>query len=183
MRKTAFIILLILTVFMGAIVHGNVKNQITNNNSPKQIPTANDKLTIEDFTINNGIKLGQTVKEVKKILGNPGKIKIEKSGGTATWTVYSYPTITIGFNNFDNTVDYYNFEKKGLRTFRGVEIGDSEEKVIQAYSDSTKWDNNCYVYQLSIYNPKEYVETVYSIAFYVDKDGQVDKVVVNFARD
>jgi hypothetical protein len=86
-----------------------------------------DKLQIEDFQI-GGIKLEQSILDIQKsTLGKPTRKYSDRKNEFET---YEYPGLKIEFNIITKHIVWIMSERKDLKTFRGISVGDKEEEVI-----------------------------------------------------
>jgi hypothetical protein len=98
------------------------------NNEINQKLTAKDKLRIEDFII-GGIYINQPIEEVIEILGKPIKIQVIPDGFKGSDEIIHYfPDITIITSERRKRVFQIKIDNKGIRTFRGIAVGDHERK-------------------------------------------------------
>ena len=100
--------------------------------------TSKNELRKEDFQI-NGIKLGEPISEIRKILGEPKKVASDKK----KIIYFYYPQLTIksffSEASTNRTIDYLLITNKSIKTFRGVSIGNNEKEVIYRYGKTTKF--------------------------------------------
>ena len=139
-------------------------------------------MIIDDFQIGE-IKLGLPISEVINILGKPYDEKLIPHQSDSKWDYveFHYEGITIGyFKYFEHITDMMIVTAPGLKTPRGIEVGDKEEEVIARYGETRKFDDTEIIYQLRV--PGEIFDDIYSISFFVN-DGYVTKIMICFAAD
>lgn len=94
--------------------------------------TSKDSLRVEDFKIMK-IYLGQPISEALLILGKPAKIKKDNIEQT-TETLYYYPQLFISSSSdLADKVNYISIKIKGIKTFRGIEVGDDLKTIYNKY--------------------------------------------------
>ncbi|NLW49065.1 MAG: hypothetical protein GXY86_17255 [Firmicutes bacterium] len=137
--------------------------------------TAQDPLILEDFII-DGIELREPMSNVLERLGQPEKIT-----KTEDAIYYYYSNLTIesllikGPEGIINKVDCVLISEKDIQSFRGIRIGDKEEKVIYRYGEIKKNDNRL-IYEKGIGT------LIYAISFEIDA-GLVKEIATYNAID
>lgn len=173
----SFIILfLVLTFYIIGIRATTSKNEKLLKENTNLNLTSKDELQIEDFQI-GGMKLEQSISQVEKVLGKPKKKYESKKNEFET---YEYDGIEIEFGIKSKNILYIVVERKGLKTFRGISVGDKEANVIHRYGKTEKLNGEDLNYQM--YVSRDYLDYNYALNFTI-KDKKVAKIMVYFAGD
>ena len=132
----------------------------------------NLQLVDSDFNVEN-IYLGQPISKALSILGKPVKIK-KASINDECKKYYYFPQMTIGESRFYiNKVGYICIFKKGIKTFRGLEIGDNESDVINRYGKVVKsFDSLSY--------EKDYEPAYTKGISFVISEGKIKEIIISF---
>lgn len=141
LRKISLIlILIILGVLICVICNLSTFGSVDNNEINQKL-TAKDKLRIEDFII-GGIYINQPIEEVIEILGKPIKIQVIPDGFKGSDEIIHYfPDITIITSERRKRVFQIKIDNKGIRTFRGIAVGDHERDVYYYYGMTKKYED------------------------------------------
>lgn len=167
MRKSIIVIMAIgaFIIHFTPIVNGTQKTYLS----------AKDSLRVDDFKI-MGLYLGQPITEALKTLGKPQKVETAKITGECE-RYYYYPQIRIGASRvLSKKVGYISITKKSIKTFRGIEIGSSENEVIKCYG-KTAQEFNSLIYEKE-YDPS-YSGYSLGIRFVIEK-GKVKEIIISF---
>lgn len=99
-------------------------------------------VTEQDFVI-AGVKLGQSIKPVLKVLGKPVKTR----AGTAQESMsmyYHYKDFIIG--SIDGLLGHFHFWKVGLKTYRGIGVGDKASLIYERYPKEALSEGNGHIF-------------------------------------
>lgn len=104
--------------------------------------TAKDKLCDRDFEI-AGIRLGGVISKVTTILGKPDKIE-KASDNSYFGEDYIYRDLLISSFKGTQEICLIIVNRKGLKTYRGIELGSSKKDVIARYGEADEHDNRLF---------------------------------------
>lgn len=96
----------------------------------------------QDFLI-AGVKLGQPIEPVLKVLGKPFKTR----AGTAQESMskyYQYEDFIIG--SIDGLLGHFHFWKAGLKTPRGIGVGDKAKLIYERYPKKALSEGNGHIF-------------------------------------
>lgn len=174
LRKIPLIlVLIILGVLICVKCNLNTFGSVDNNEINQKL-TAKDKLQIEDFII-GGIYIDQPIEEVIEILGKPIKIEVIPDGFKGSdKIIYYFPDITIITSERRKRVFQIIIDNKGIKTLRGIAVGDNEEDVYQYYG-KTKKINNVLMYQMFV--DYETSDSQYILNFFIENN-KVSKILI-----
>lgn len=151
--------------------------------------TSKDKLVLQDFKI-GGLYLEQPISEAIKILGEPIKVKsIPNKDGLSEYDEedYYFNGVTIRVEKSNKKVIQVRIERKDLRTYRGIRVGDKEENVYKHYGKTVKSDDILFyqaiAYQKSIKEAFNKSINVYYIISFSIKKGVVSKIGLDYAPE
>lgn len=180
-----YLLVLVLSVLVLVIVGVSVfilNTESKNSSAIKSVEILNlnltmkDPLIIDDFQI-GGIKLEQSISSIEKIFGKPNKIYDWKKGETK---YYEYDHFKVRYNIITGEILTIIVEKPGLKTLRGIAVGDSENDVFYRYGKIDKLEDNNLNYQK--YISRDYLDYTYAIDFKIQND-KVTKIMVYFAAN
>jgi hypothetical protein len=122
-------------------------------------------------------RTGMTLPDMRRLLGDP-RAKLEQLDGPQCSYVESNAIPEgLGFMFFYRHLVRIDVDKPGIPTASGIQVGDSEEKVIQVYRDKIKVEphkygdaNDHYL----IYTPNDKADRSYQIVF-ESWDGKVTR--------
>lgn len=102
-----------------------------------------DPLTVGDFNLDyKGLKPGLSIDELTKLLGEPK----QRTSVSNFIEIYRYPQLDVALNLNDyfegSEVYEYRIIKEGIKTFRGIGIGDHELDVMSRYGQTDQEDGS-----------------------------------------
>ncbi|MCL6592281.1 MAG: hypothetical protein K6U80_20340 [Firmicutes bacterium] len=175
-KKIVLIIIMICVLFACIGYYVVVFGNILNNSSKLKMLTAKDQLQLQDFKI-GGLYLQQPISEVVKILGKPLKVETKTINGAILQNYY-FSGVIVGVYKSDQKVFQLRIENKNLITFRGIKVGDKEEKVYYHYGKGDKMDNEIVYWMHVSDTPNVY----YAIGFNI-KNSKVERINYDYAPE
>lgn len=134
--------------------------------------TADNELVSEDFSI-SGLYLGDSLTKASKIFRKPKKIQRGKYSIT-----YYFSDVNVKQYIFENgtekVVHEINVISNKVSTYRGIRIGDPEEKVFSRYGRTDKIEDTL-LYEL-------HLDLAYMISFTISK-GKVKDISLYLPED
>lgn len=121
-----------------------------------------------------GINIDDDVEKVIQIYGQPDEIS---DTGGAYFKYYCYRRNELMFQIMDNKNIVLSMEVHcpGIKTLHGIQVGDSEFKLLQVYGDDLKQEDPSYLYTLSEKNVRGYPKYLR----FVINNGKVSTIWLN----
>lgn len=178
LKKLGIIFIMIgLLINIQTIINTN-RNLI--NAKGSEITMVTKELKPDDFQI-GGLKLEQTISEVKRILGKPKKIGAtviyKENVNKNNWECYYYSGVQLEVSKKSKKVYDITVNKAGLKTPRGIGVGSIEKDVISKYGEAEKVDD-----YLNYQKYDSKINASYSMDFLIEK-GKVKQIQIYYAWD
>ncbi len=154
-----------------------------------------DELQKEDFNI-EGLYLKQPITEAIQILGKPIKVvSIPNKDGFKEYDEedYYFPGVIIRIQNSDQKSVRLIIEDKTIKTYRGIGVGDEEEKVYYHYGRvekigelGKKGDTIDYWFvsdEVPPYEGANYLIKIYYVLGFVTKNKHVTKIELEYVPE